>query len=101
METKIIRFTTGEEVLAQIIENTESQIKIKHALVPVPSQNGGIGFIPWSPIISQSNPEMTISKNFVLYIVDVDNKVETQYNKMFGGNILVTPEEKKLILQED
>lgn len=97
-ETKILRITTGEEVLAEIIDDSSEHVIIKNALVPVPSGNGGIGFVPWSPIISQTNPEMCIKKCFIVYIVDVDEKVATQYNKMFGGNVLITPEEKKLIL---
>jgi len=96
INVKLIRIVTGEEVVAELVSETESTITLKNGLVVLPT-NTGVGFAPWATVIDQDNPEITVSKNHVVYIVSVQEDVANKYNEMFGSKI-VTPSKKKLIV---
>tara|TARA_B100001142_G_C14259695_1_gene626535 strand:+ start:1018 stop:1311 length:294 start_codon:yes stop_codon:yes gene_type:complete len=96
INAKLIRIMTGEEVVAELVSETEDSITIKNGLVVIP-QAQNVGFAPWATVISKDNPEITVSKSHVIYMVEVDESVRTKYNEIFGSK-LVTPDEKKLII---
>tara|TARA_B100001059_G_scaffold136616_1_gene136952 strand:- start:3149 stop:3442 length:294 start_codon:yes stop_codon:yes gene_type:complete len=96
INAKLIRIMTGEEVVAELVSETEDSITIKNGLVVIP-QAQNVGFAPWATVISKENPEITVSKSHVIYMVEVDESVRIKYNEIFGSK-LVTPDEKKLII---
>ena len=96
IDVKLIRILGGEEIVAEVLSETEDTITVQNGLVVVPT-NSGIGFAPWATIVSQDKPEITIRKKHTVYIAEVQNDVYGKYNEMFGSK-LVTPSEKKLIL---
>ena len=52
MTVKLIRMWSGEDVIADIVEDTNDSIVITDPIVAVPSQQQGqIGFAPWSPLL--------------------------------------------------
>ena len=97
IDVKLFRISTGEEVVAELVSETDTSVTMKNGLVVLPTPQGGIGFAPWTPVIDKDNPEVEVSKNFVVYIADVDSQVKNKYNEIYGSK-LVTPSEKKLIL---
>ena len=96
IDVKLIRILGGEEIVAEVLSETEDTITVQNGLVVVPT-NTGIGFAPWATIVSKDKPEITIRKKHTVYIAEVQNDVYGKYNEMFGSK-LVTPSEKKLIL---
>lgn len=96
IDVKLFRISTGEEIVAELVSETDETITVQNALVVLPTNNG-VGFAPWATIIDPDEPEITLSKKFVVYVVKVQESVRQKYNQMFGSK-LVTPEEKKLIL---
>jgi hypothetical protein len=96
IDVKLLRILTGEEVIAELLSETEETITIQNGLVVLPTNNG-VGFAPWASVISKEKPEITISKNHIVYIVDVQEDLSKKYNEMFGSK-LITPNEKKIIL---
>lgn len=96
IDVKLFRITTGEEVVAELVSETDDTITLKNGLVVLPTNNG-VGFAPWATIIDPEEPEITLLKQHVVYNVKVQEDVRQKYNQMFGSK-LVTPEEKKLIL---
>ena len=96
IDVKLIRIVTGEEIIAELLEETESYIKVQNGLVVIPSAQG-VGFAPWATIISKEKPEITLDKRNLIYIVDLDEEVTKKYNEMFGSK-LVTPASKKVIV---
>ena len=96
IDVKLIRIVTGEEIIAELLEETESYIKVQNGLVVIPSTQG-VGFAPWATIISKEKPEITLDKRNLIYVVDLDEEVIKKYNEMFGSK-LVTPASKKLIV---
>ena len=96
IDIKLIRLITGEEVVAEILEDTESTLKVQNALVVIP-QAQGVGFAPWATVISKGNPEIVLKQEHIVYNVEVQEEVAGKYNEMFGSK-LVTPASKKLVL---
>ena len=96
IDVKLLRIITGEEVIAELLSETKENITIQNGLIVVPTNNG-VGFAPWASVISKEKPEITIYKNHIVYIVDVQEELSKKYNEMFGSK-LITPNEKKIIL---
>ena len=96
IDVKLIRIITGEEVVAELLEETASYIKVQNGLVVLPTAQS-VGFAPWATVISKENPEITVQKTHVVYIAEVQEDVAKKYNEMYGSK-LVTPSSKKLIV---
>lgn len=96
LNVKLVRLSTGEDVITNIVEETDSSVKFKNAIVAFPSEMGKIGFAPWSPLISKDSSEIEVSKKFIIYIADPDEGIVEQYNQMFGTK-LVTPNKKLIV----
>jgi len=94
MNVKLLRISTGEEIVAEIVEENDESITVKNGLVCVP-QAQSVGFIPWATVVDKLEPEITVSKQFIVYVAALDPTVKNKYCEMFGG---VTTPEKKLIL---
>jgi len=95
MNVKLIRVVTGEEIVAEVVSETDDTITVQNALVVLPT-NSGVGFAPWATVVSKDEPEITVSRNHLVYVAEVQDDVSSKYNEMFGN--IITPAEKKLIL---
>ena len=94
MTVKLIRMWSGEDVIADIVEETTDSIVITDPIVAVPSQQQGqIGFAPWSPLLQKDKLEVT--KKYVVYEADPNPDIVEQYNTMYGK---ISQPTKKLIL---
>ena len=96
IDVKLLRIVTGEEVIAELLSETEETITVQNGLVVLPTNNG-VGFAPWATVISKEDPEITVSKTHVVYVAEVQEDVCKKYNEMFGSK-LITPDSKKLIV---
>lgn len=94
MNVKLLRISTGEEIVAEIVEENDETITVRNGLVCVPQQQS-VGFIPWATVVDKQEPEIAIGRQFIVYIAAVDPTVKNKYSEMFGG---ITTPEKKLIL---
>ena len=95
MNVKLIRVVTGEEVIAEVLSETDDTITVKNGLVVLPSAQS-VGFAPWATVISKEEPEITMDLKHVIYAAEVQDSVSQKYKEMFGN--IITPQEKKLIL---
>ena len=96
IDVKLLRIVTGEEVIAELLSETEETITVQNGLVVLPTNNG-VGFAPWATVISKESPEIAVSKTHVVYVAEVQEDVCKKYNEMFGSK-LITPNSKKLVL---
>ena len=96
IDVKLIRIITGEEIIAEVLSQTDDTITIQNGLVVIPSAQG-VGFAPWATVISKDEPQITISKKHVVYVVETQEDVSSKYNEMFGSK-LVVPQNKKLVI---
>ena len=96
MEVKLLRVITGEEIIAEIVEENAAEVTLKNALVVIPTQQS-VGFAPWATVIDRENPEITVSRTHIVYIAGVDDSIRNKYDEVYGSK-LVKPEKKSLIL---
>lgn len=92
MSVKLIRMSSGEDVITTLLEETEEAITIEDSIVAVPTSSGTIGFAPWSPLLSKTEKSLIVNKRFVVYISEPDEGIVEQYSKMFSK--LITPNSK-------
>ena len=94
MTVKLIRMWSGEDVIADIVEENTDSVVITDPIVAVPSQQDGrIAFAPWSPLLQKDKLEVT--KKYIVYIGDPQAEIIEQFNSMFGK---ISKPTKKLIL---
>ena len=96
IDVKLIRIVTGEEIIGEVLSETDDTITVQNGLVVLPNAQG-VGFAPWATVISKDEPEITVKKTFIIYVAAVQEDVAQKYNEMFGSK-LVTPSPKKLIV---
>jgi hypothetical protein len=96
LNVKLVRLSTGEDVITNIVEETDTYVKFKNPIVAFPSEMGKIGFAPWSPLLSKEKQEIEVSLKFIIYIADPDEGIVEQYNQMFGSK-LMTPNKKLIV----
>ena len=95
MNVKLIRMWSGEDVVADLIEEKEDSIVFCNPIVAVPAGNGQMGFAPWSPLLKGKNEELEVTKRYVVYIADTQEQIEEQYKSMFS---VIQAPAKKLVL---
>ena len=80
MNVKLIRMWSGEDVVADLIEEKEDSIVFCNPIVAVPTGNGQMGFAPWSPLLKEKGEELEVTKKYVVYIADTQEQIEEQYH---------------------
>ena len=96
MSVKLIRMSSGEDLVAEVIESSDDSITIRNAIVGIPTQQGTLTFVAWSPMISKEDKDITISSKFVIYVAEAADEIVQQYEQMYSP--IATPDKKKLIL---
>ena len=95
MNVKVIRMSSGEDIVADVMETKEDSLVLMNAIVAVPAGNGQLGFAPYAPLLNRDQKELEINRKWVIYVADVNNYLVEQYEEMFSP--IATPS-KKLIL---
>lgn len=95
---KIIKLVTGDDLLAEVTENSIATVTFKNPvrIVVVPTKDPrspSVGFAPWGEF--SEDKEFTIDKYNILCIMAPIKEFVNQYNTMFGG--IVAPSSKLII----
>ena len=94
MTIKLIRMWSGEDVIADVIEENEYTITMENPIVAVPSQQPGqIAFAPWSPL--HAKEKIKVTEKYVVYIGEPQEEIVEEYKTMFGK--ISTPTKKLII----
>ncbi len=92
---KLLRFVS-EEILAEIVEETATHVKVKNPvrIVIVPNKadpkNPSVGYAPYCEWTEDK--EFTLSKNMLICISEPITVFVNQYNQQFGG--IIVPDTK-------
>ena len=90
MSVKIFKLMTGEEVVAEITNETDNSVSLKNCVASVlqPSRDGKLsfGFVPFGAMV---DGDITIKKDKLLFTAAASDDLKNNYNSMFGG--IVTP----------
>ena len=94
-DTRLVRLSSGEDVICNMIAIEDDYITVTDTIVAVPTGEGQIGFAPWSPLLREDE-EVSIQMSHVVYISFANDNIKEQYERMFSS--VLTPPEKKIIL---
>ena len=86
-DTKIVRLTTGEELIAKVTE-TEDSVSLKTPAILIPAGKDSLAFGQWLPYGDISDG-ITIDKKYVIFIIEPITELANQYSSSFGSGILV------------
>lgn len=90
-QIKALKLASGEELVVEITEETESSITFKNptAVVLRNTQTGpAIGFLPW---MKASDGPFKLSRHAIICVAEVADEVRNGYNQIFGAGIVVPP----------
>jgi len=90
-EIKALKLASGEELVVEVTEQTESSVTFKNpvACVMQRSDKGPVlGFMPW---MQAADGPFTIALANIMVVADVADEVKNGYNQIFGAGIVVPP----------
>jgi hypothetical protein len=88
-DVKLVRLVTGEEILCKC-ENTSTGVMIKDPMILVPMGQGKLGFAKWLPY-ADTDGGVAVGSNNVMFILNPDVELKSQYTSASSGLILPTP----------
>ena len=92
---KIVRLSTGEEIIGEVMADTKTDLTLKNPVrilvIPTADQkNPKVGFGPFTQWTEDK--ELTLNKNCVTTVATPVADFVNQYNSVFGG--IVVPNSK-------
>jgi hypothetical protein len=86
-DVKIIRITSGEEIIATVIDN-ESNVTLKDPAVLIPSPEGKLLLARWLPYADI--PEgVSLEKKNILFVVSPQEQLKDHYINVVVNNLVV------------
>lgn len=90
---KIVRLTTGEELIADTTVAGD-EIILKDVAILIPTQSNQLGLAPFMAY-SDAKDGFRTNSNCVMFIVEPVQELKNQYQQMFSK--LITPTASKII----
>ena len=87
MNIKIVRIVSGEELIGEWNEKTNT---ITSPVVMVPVAKDQLGFQPWIPYAEDK--EITFKEQHIVVVLTPDTKLQNEYSRVYGSGLIV-PEE--------
>ena len=86
METRIVRLSSGEEVICKTETDGETT-KIKNPAILMPMGGGQLGMMPWMPYADYK--EIELDNKFIMFAIKALTELMNQYNEQFGSGLVV------------
>ena len=67
MNVKLMRMRSGEDVVADLIEESDTTVTVANPIVAIPNGQGTLGFAPWAPLLAGRNTPVTVPKDYLVY----------------------------------
>tara|TARA_B100000131_G_scaffold102883_1_gene99873 strand:- start:492 stop:821 length:330 start_codon:yes stop_codon:yes gene_type:complete len=91
MNIKVTKFVTGEDVVFDMLEETETHVTMKNAALLM-MQDRGVGMIPWMPLAQFEDDTVVMEKSKMLAIGNPIPELEKEYTKAHNKNPLLVPD---------
>jgi hypothetical protein len=91
METKIVRLSSGEEIICktEMVDHDGTEfVKIKNPAILVPVGDGQLAFAPWLPY-GDITDGLEIDMKFIVFVIKAQLELANQYNETVGNGIVV------------
>jgi hypothetical protein len=94
-----MRMASGEEVITEIIDETDDIITVSNPIVAVPGEGNKIGFVSWAPFLAkESTDKLEVSKKFIVFRGEVNDDIHDYYTNTFSTIIKPSVKSSKLVL---
>jgi hypothetical protein len=88
---KLFRLTTGEEIVGEVQESASETHTIKNpCAIGIAMNSAGqptLNMHPW--LMFSSEKHVTLKEQHVMFVTEVDIKIENKYNEIFGSGIVI------------
>jgi hypothetical protein len=86
MNIKLIRLTSGEEILAKIIEETSNGYQVNRPAIILPAGQGRLALVPWLPYAETE--DMLIPDKVIAFSITPKSEMVKEYNTMVSGILI-------------
>ena len=86
-DIKIVRLTTGEELVASV-EETDESCTLTNPAILIPAGKDQLAFGQWLPY-GEISEGVTIDKRYIVFIVDPITDLLNQYSTSFGSGLVI------------
>lgn len=90
MTMMIFKLVSGEEILADVINQTGEIVQLKNPVMLVVVAEGQLGMIPWLPLAEK--PEITIKMRDVMFSYVPKQDLVNHYKQRTGGIVTANPQ---------
>lgn len=102
MNIKIVRLITKEDLICNVVEETEDRVIVEKPmqLFIMPDeqrQSMMVGMSPWSPNFYSDEKKYPIKQEHVMVVMDPVEEIKAEYNEKHGSG-LVVPSSKPSIV---
>jgi hypothetical protein len=95
MSIQLIRLMSNEMVVLDVVEENEDYLTVKDPVALVPTKEGSLSFVPWSPL-SEENTTVKIYTRNVVYYATPNEEVIKNYKEIFST--IITPQNSGKII---
>ena len=95
MSIQLIRLMSNEMVVLDVVEENEDHLTVKDPVALVPTKEGSLSFVPWSPL-SEENTTVKIYTRNVVYYATPNEEVIKNYKEIFST--IITPQNSGKII---
>ena len=86
-DIKIVRLTTGEELIAKVKESEDSYT-LKNPAILIPAGKDQLAFGQWLPY-GEISDGVTIDSKYIVFVIDPIKDLLNQYSSSFGSGLVV------------
>jgi hypothetical protein len=83
---KLIRLTSGEEVIAKVIAETKEGVQVENPAILLPAGQGRLALVPWLPYAEAE--KFLIPEKIVGFMVTPKSDLVNEYTTMTSGLLL-------------
>jgi hypothetical protein len=95
-EIKIMRLSTGEELICDTTPETTSSrgivYTIKDIAILIPTESNSLGLAPFVPYSTASTKGIELAEKDVMFVTDPVDDLKNQYKNMFSK--VMTPDQR-------
>ena len=89
MDIRLIRMHSGEELVAELIEDKGDTFVLSNPIVMVPGRDGNIGFAPWCPLAAEDVKSLEVRTSYMVFVTTPNESVIQNYTEIFSP--IITP----------
>ncbi len=94
-EIRLIRLTSGEEVLCEKTNESGLTVTVKDLVALVPTQER-LGFMPYMPYCEID--QLVIKKEHIMFDLTPTQELAAQHERMFSDTDIITPDKPQIVV---